>query len=310
MVDAKSEQRLMNFNLGLRKERGGQWRIATESTSGSKPPLQPVTAEKLIADMDKAGIRRALVLSTGYYLGGAGSDNTPRLKPVNDKVKAVQLENDWQAAQVARYPDRLVLACGINPMESYAIAEMVRCKQSLQARAVKMKVGEHGDKLDLNKPDDRAKLRRFFKAANDNRMAIVIHLGSDGGLGRKEVRSFLNDVVSAAPDIPIQIAHMGFASAQALSEFADARAAGDPLTKNLYFDLSVGSFKDLPTATGSFLAEAIRKIGLEHVLYASDTLPGDHNPPTHEHWPAMRSKLPLTEAEFRAIADNITPYIR
>ncbi|MEX2531039.1 MAG: hypothetical protein WD960_09730 [Gemmatimonadota bacterium] len=72
----------------------------------------------------------------------------------------------------------------------------------------------------------------------------------------------------------------GFQHPEALSEFADARAAGDPAARNLYFDLSVGSFRNLGAETGEFLAEAIRKIGLDRVLYASDELPGDHHAPT------------------------------
>jgi predicted TIM-barrel fold metal-dependent hydrolase len=188
---------------------------------------------------------------------------------------------------------------------------MVRCKNIPQNRAVKMNVGEGGDHINLNNAEHVAKLRRFFKAANDNRMPIVIHLGSAGNYGRREVRIFLNEIVSAAPDIPIQIAHMSsaFESPEALSEFADARAGHNPLTKNLYFDLSVGRFAELPSKTGQFLAEAIRKIALEHVLYASDELPGDHHPPTRQHWEEMRRNLPLTNDEFKTIADNIAPYM-
>lgn len=310
VVIAPDGDRVMNFNLGLVRAPDGQWRIATESTTKSKPPPAPVTADQLIASMDRAGIARALVLSTGYYLGGAGPDTTPRLVPVNDKVQAVQLENDWFASEVARFPERLAMACGVNPMEDYAIAEMARCKQMPQVRAVEMKVGEHGDRIDLTDAGDLAKLRRFFSAANDHRMPIVIHLGSAGEFGRTEVRNFLNEVVSAAPDIPVQIAHMGFHSVEALSEFADARAGGDPLTRNLYFDFSIGSFADLNPATATFIAESIRKIGLENVLYASDELPGDHNPPTYEHWPAMRRSLPMTDVEFTKIANNLAPYLR
>lgn len=62
-------------------------------------------------------------------------------------------------------------------------------------------------------------------------MPIVIHLGSSGTLGRRKVRVFLNEVVSAAPEIPIQIAHMSSAPQRPkpLREFADARATGGPL---------------------------------------------------------------------------------
>ena len=118
--------------------------------------------------------------------------------------------------------------------------------------------------------------------------------------------------MAAAPNIPVQIAHMssGFQQPDALREFAEARASKDPRARNLYFDLSVGSSADLAVEQGRFLAEMIRKIGVEHVLYASDELPGDHHAPTWKHWLEMRQNLPLTNSEFAAVADNVAPYMQ
>jgi predicted TIM-barrel fold metal-dependent hydrolase len=135
-------------------------------------PPYPVTADQLIASMDKANIRRGLVLSTGFYLGGEG--RIKRLKEAKDNATAQQLEDDWHASQVARYPGRLFLACGVNPLDDHAMAEMVRCKKIPQNRAVKLNVGEGGDNINLNNSEHVAKLRRFFKAANDNQMPITI----------------------------------------------------------------------------------------------------------------------------------------
>ena len=140
----------------------------------------------------------------------------------------------------------------------------------------------------------------------------MVVLGSVGGLGREEVRIFLAEIMSAAPDIPVQVAHMssGLQNREALAEFADRRAAGDPRSKNLYFDLSIGSFKDLPPDAARFIADSIRKIELDHVLYASDEQPGDQHAPTGQHWAEMRESLPLTDAEWRVIAGNVAPYMR
>ncbi len=272
---------------------------------------QPITAERLIADLDKAGIKHALVLSEAFWIGGPGGGKVQRLAPAKDQATAVQLENDWTAKQVARYPDRLLMACGINPLDAWAIAELERCSRIPVVHAMKLNVGEGGDNIDLHDPAQVSRLRDFFAAANARRMPIVIHLGSRGGFGRPEVRTFLHEIVSAAPDIPVQIAHLssGFQSPEALSEFADARARHDPLARNLYFDLSVGRFKDIDPALGQFIADAIRKLGLEHVLYASDEQPGDQHVPTDVHWKEI-GELPLTSQEFRAIADNVAPYMR
>jgi hypothetical protein len=63
--------------------------------------------------------------------------------------------------------------------------------------------------------------------------------------GRDEARIFLNELVPAAPDVVIQIAHMAGGGApgdqlalQALEVLAEAVAKGEPRTKLLYFDAS------------------------------------------------------------------------
>jgi predicted TIM-barrel fold metal-dependent hydrolase len=314
VVGSTSGKPFMNFLVALSRGTDGRWRIASETITEKKPPTftEPVTAEKLVADLDKAGIRRALVLSEAFWLGTAGSEKIRRLNPSSDRVSAVQQENDWAAGEVARHSDRLALACGVNPLEDHAVGELRRCARLLRAKAMKMNLGEGGDNVDLHDPVHVAKLRDFFSAANALRMPIVVHMGSRGSYGREEVRTFLEQVVSAAPDIPIQIAHMssGFQHPEALTAFADARASGDPLARRLYFDLSVGSFKNLAPDQARLIAESIRKIGLEHVLYASDVLPGDHHAPTGEHWADIRRNLPLTDEEFSAIADNIAPHMQ
>ena len=273
---------------------------------------EPITADRLVADLDKAGIERALVLSEAFWIGGPGGGTVPRLAPAKDLATAVQLENDWTARQVARYPDRLVMACGINPLDAWAMSELERCSRIPGVRAIKLNVSDGGDDIDFHDPTQVKTLRDFFAAANARHLPIVIHLGSRGGYGRREVRTFLRDVVSAAPDIPVQIAHLssGFQSPDALSEFAEARAAHDPLAQNLYFDLSIGRFRDLDDNVARFIADAIRTIGLDHVLYASDEQPGDQHQPTKVNWKEMRSELPLTPSEFRTIAGNVAPYIR
>jgi hypothetical protein len=53
-------------------------------------------------------------------------------------------------------------------------------------------------------------------------------------------------------------------------------------------------------------ARRIRQIGVEHVLFGSDLDPAV---PPKLSWATFRMMLPLTEDEFRAIADNALPYL-
>jgi hypothetical protein len=49
-------------------------------------------------------------------------------------------------------------------------------------------------------------------------------------------------------------------------------------------------------------------IGVPRVVYGSDA-PSGGNPPPQQGWAACRM-LPLSEEEFRAIANNLAPYLR
>ena len=57
-----------------------------------------------------------------------------------------------------------------------------------------------------------------------------------------------------------------------------------------------------------FLEVRIRQIGVERVLYGSDAAASPLTYPK-AGWSAFR-RLPLSEAEFRVIANNIAPYMR
>ena len=269
-----------------------------------------ITASDLVALLDSAGIRRALILSVAYMYGN------PNKPPVENEYQKVKAENDWTSQQIARFPDRLRGFCGFNPVKDYALAELARCaKDQYLHSGVKMHFGNSD--IDLHNPKHVEKLRQVFHAANANRMPIVVHLRSSVTRhrphGRAEAEIFLKDVVPSAPDVPIQIAHLtgagGYDAAtdDALSVFVDAIARQDPRAKNLYFDVSGGVASGLSDSTAKLVATRIRQIGINRILYGSDgAVPG--NTP-REAWAAFR-RLPLTNAEFDTIANNVATYMR
>lgn len=311
--DSASGSHFQNFLVGIRKGPDGRWRIATESTTSKTAPrfTQLVTADRLIQDLDEAGIRRAVVLSVGFWLGDGGKG---RMTPVEDAATAVRMENDWTAEQVARYPDRLVMACGINPLRDFAVAELVRCAKIPNVIGMKINVGDAGVRFD--DPAHVAKLRALFAAANENGMAVIVHLEPGRFYGPAEVELFLDQIASAAPDVTIQIAHLagngpGITSPEALEAFARLRAAGDPRTRNLWFDFAGLVHPEISAEQAELMTTRMRQIGLDRILFASDAAPGtDANPSADQHWSTARRKLPLTDEELRTIADNVAPYLR
>jgi hypothetical protein len=72
----------LNFLFALQKGRDGLWRIAADSTTEKTPPnySEPLTADKLIADLDAAGIQRAAVLSEAFQLAGLEVDLAKHLR--------------------------------------------------------------------------------------------------------------------------------------------------------------------------------------------------------------------------------------
>ena len=165
-----------------------------------------VSAKELIPLLDAAGIRQALVLSLAYQYGN------PNRPPVENEYQKVRAENDWTSGQVAQYPDRLRGFCSINPLKDYALDEIARCgKDEHLRRGLKLHFGNSD--VDLSNRDHVARLKQVFALANRQQMAIVVHMRASVTMkreyGASRARAFLDEVLPAAPDVPVQIAHLG-----------------------------------------------------------------------------------------------------
>lgn len=298
VLNVSSGRAVMTFSMGLRRDAGGRWRIASELLM--RIPEwgfeEVITADDLIDNLDEAGVERAVVLSVGYWH--------------NDEA-TTRAENDWTAAQIARYPDRLVGFCGIRPLLDFAVAELRRCRRELGMKGIKMHF--RGSRVDVLNPEHVEKVRRVFQAANEEGMAIVVHSEARGEYARAHAEAFLEHLLPAAPDVPVQIAHLWGGNqyrAEPLAVYAAAIAAGDPRTRNLYFDLT----EIVPGAQGSEealreITERLRQIGMDRILYGSDATTAD-GARVVQRWADLRNRLALTDAEVQDIADNVAPYLR
>lgn len=284
--------------------------LAELLASGSGGP-QAITARDVVALLDSAGIRQALVLSVAYMYGSPA-------RTVADEYGKVRAENDWTGAQSAQFPDRLRAFCSFNPLKEYALDVLTRCAKDPNLRhGIKLHFGNSDVQLD--DPAHAEQLQRVFRAANASRMAIVVHLRAsisrNRPYGADQARRFL-DLLSLAPDIPVQVAHLagtgpGYddppadAAMAVLGEAVDTR---DPRTRQLWFDVTTVAGLDISTTNAALVAKRIRQVGVERILYGSDAAVGDNLRP-REAWAAFR-RLPLTEDEFETIARNVAPYLR
>jgi len=280
--------------------------------AGPAANLQPLDADGVVALLDAAGIRKGVLLSTAYMFG------SPRFQ-FDDELARVRAENDWTAVQAARFPDRLIAFCGFNPLKDYALAELKRCAglPGLK-RGIKLHFGNADVQLDDPAHVDR--LRQVFAAANSARMAIVVHLRASIRNGRPygaaQARIFLDKLMPAAPDVVVQVAHLGGTgpgfddppARAVLATLAQAAARREPGTRNLWFDVASVVTHDIAPADAAEVAQRIRQIGVARVLYGTDSAQGANLRP-REAWAAFL-RLPLGEAEFRQIAQNVPPYFR
>jgi predicted TIM-barrel fold metal-dependent hydrolase len=302
----ESLNHVSNFSLFIRKGNDGKWRIAGETLTIKGPPVpKAATAKELVEKLDAAKIKRAVVLSTAYWFGGVFSGGA-------NEYEKVRGENDWIAQQVSLYPDRLIGFCSFNPLKEYAIEELNRCAKKTNLKGLKLHFGS--SRVNLLDPQHVEKIQKVFKAANQLKYPIAAHLYIQGKYGREHSEAFLNKIVTVAPDITIQIAHLGasgpgYHSGDALEVYAKAAVANDPRIKNLYFDMASMVTSDSTDENMALVVKHFRLLGIRRILFATDYSPAGENSAPKEALDAFR-RLPLTEKEFRTIANNIAPYLR
>ena len=104
-------------------------------------------------------------------------------------------------------------------------------------------------------------VRRFFEAANDHRMAIVVHLRASISkkrpYGAAQDRIFLEQLLPAAPDVPVEVAHLASSGPgyddppahEAIAVLAEAVAKVDPGIRRLLFDAAINVGRETPRRT-------------------------------------------------------------
>lgn len=268
-------------------------------------PARATTATDLVELMDAEGIGRAVVLSIAYQFGN------PNRPAIENEYHAVKRENDWTSEQVSQFRRRLTGFCAINPLKDYALEEIDRCADDPNLnRGLKLHFGNSDVQMDRS--DHVQRLQKVFAAANHHGMAVLVHLRSSVSKGRtygaQSARSFIDEVLPSAPNVPIQIAHLAGAGGyddesvdEALTAFLDAIARGSTQMSRVLFDISGVAGMGKWMERSELITARVRQLGVDRVLYGSDDRPGP--------WLAAFRQLPLSESEFRAIESNVAPYL-
>ena len=133
--------------------------------------------------------------------------------------------------------------------------------------------------------------------------------------GAEDARLFLSRVVPQSPDIEIVVAHLGSSGPEytpqhdeVMAAFGEAAKHNDPRMRNVYVDVSGIYFDAATPEQAARAASRIREVGTSRILYGSDLTPPGGS--IRRGWEVFRSKVPLTEEEFRRIAENQTRFAR
>lgn len=198
--------------------------------------LQPITALHVIAALDAASVPRALVISSAYLF------SMPDLDP-SGEYSLVMRENDYTAEQVAIAPDRLSGLCSVNPVAEYALDEIQRCAQRLGLKGLHLNF-ENSD-IDLRNSAQIGKLATVFEFLEALQFPVLIHTRTRAShYGSIDIKLFIDNVLSEAPTIDMQIAHLaGFggydeATDRAMSQFTEAFKDGRLEPSHFQFDLA------------------------------------------------------------------------
>jgi predicted TIM-barrel fold metal-dependent hydrolase len=262
----------------------------------------------LLAELDAAGIRKAVVLSVAYSF----ADERKKLVDPDGLSRA---ENNWTSGQVAASGGRLIGFCSANPLRDAAVAELDRCLKLPGMTGVKLHFGNAG--ITLRDSTHVARVAQVFRLAERLKAPVLVHMRARGGsdYGAEDARLFLDKIVLIAPSIEIVVAHFGGSGPgypaqtdSVMAVFGAAAERKDPRMRNLYFDVATIVAEETTPDEAALVARRARQVGVSRVLYGSDLSPPGGS--IRSGWEIFRTRVPLTDAEFRTIAGNVTRFAR
>ncbi len=210
----------------------------------SRKDAQLATAEELIASMDKAGIDISVIVNIGW--------TTHEL--------CVET-NDYILESVARYPDRLIGFCTVQPNSSQAaIAEIERC-----ARAGIRGVGEMRPDMQLFDLGDEEIMAPFIETLKKHNLILLTHTSEPGGHDYQGKGAITPDVlypfITSFPDLTIVCAHWG----GGLPFYALMPEVKQAMS-NVFFDTAASPFLYDPQVYN----QVVQLVGADKVLFGSD----------------------------------------
>jgi predicted TIM-barrel fold metal-dependent hydrolase len=244
-------------------------------------------ADDLIAQLDSANVDRAVVLGLGYWT-----------LPDDSNMAA---ENDYTASEVARFPDRLIGFCGINPRYASALDEMDRCLRHPNMLGIKLQGGDY----DWTDRGLVAAISAVLKKAGEKNAPVLLHV--NGPPLDATATENVYETLGANQDTRIVIAHAGGLADWEAEVYLIPQTLVPPLInpENLFMDLSstLKFYQDAPLSKRELMVWRFRKWGIDRLFFGSDYL---SIAPQQTPFEALEtiSRYPFTQAELDTILSN------
>jgi uncharacterized protein len=188
--------------------------------------------QELVNDMDEVGLDRAVA----FPLGAPYTDYSESNKTI--------------AEEVAKFPDRIIGFCRINPnfgVEASA-ASLEQCLGTLKLRGVKL----HPE-IEFFDPNDEELMAPVYEAARRYRVPLLFHTG----MSSKAAPAVIGELAAKYPDVPVILGHMG------VSEYVKQAVSIARRQDNVFLETSVVGWMPL-------LLEGFRRVGSSKLLFGSD----------------------------------------
>ena len=210
----------------------------------SNPKTKLATADELIASMDKSGVDISVIVNIGW--------TTHEL--------CVET-NDYILESIARYPQRLIGFCTVQPQScEAAIAEIERCaKWGIKG------VGEMRPDMQLFDFGNETVMEPFIEVIKKNKLILLTHASEPVGHqypGKGNITpDMLYSFITSFPDLTIVCAHWG----GGLPFYALMPEVKQAMN-NVYFDTAASPFLYSPQVYD----QVIQLVGADKIVFGSD----------------------------------------
>ncbi len=208
------------------------------------PDAKLATADELIASMDKNGVDTSVIANIGW--------TTHEL--------CVET-NDYILESIARYPQRLIGFCAVQPNScDAAIAEIERC-----AEGGIRGVGEMRPDMQLFDLRDDEVMEPFIKVIRERKLSLLIHASEPIGHeypGKGVITpEMLYPFITSFPDLTIVCAHWG----GGLPFYALMPEVKQAMS-NVFFDTAASPF----LYSSQIYEQVVQLVGADKILFGSD----------------------------------------